>query len=97
MKQLEIEFFYPLTEQILLDLDFKPCEDYLDQKRKESTYIGYRPDQWGTTGMVLTSSGFISPNLTIDIDNTPITIRTKKQSFIRKMLYKAMGLRLEKN
>jgi hypothetical protein len=28
MKQVEIEFFWPLTEQIPLDLDFPPTEDY---------------------------------------------------------------------
>lgn len=28
MKQLEIEFFYPLTEQIQLDLDFTPSEEW---------------------------------------------------------------------
>ena len=28
MKQLEIEFFYPLTEQIPLDLDFTPCDEF---------------------------------------------------------------------
>lgn len=35
MKQLEIEFFWPLTEQISLDLDYKPCQEYADQKQKE--------------------------------------------------------------
>ena len=28
MKQLEIQFFWPLTEQIPLDLDYRPCEEY---------------------------------------------------------------------
>jgi hypothetical protein len=28
MTQVEIEFFWPLTEQIPLDLDFPPIEDY---------------------------------------------------------------------
>jgi hypothetical protein len=28
MKQLEIEFFWPLTEQIPLDLDFTPSIEY---------------------------------------------------------------------
>ena len=33
MHQLEIEYFFPLTEQIPLDLDFKPSTDYEDEKR----------------------------------------------------------------
>lgn len=43
MKQLEIEFFYPLTEQIDLDLDFSPCEEYQRLKREEyaKTRISY--------------------------------------------------------
>jgi hypothetical protein len=32
MQQLEIKYFFPLTEQIPLDLDFSPCEDYARQK-----------------------------------------------------------------
>lgn len=35
MYQQEIEFFWPLTEQIKLDLDFKPSQEYEEQKRKQ--------------------------------------------------------------
>ena len=35
MQQLEIEFFYPLTEQIPLGLNFKPCQEYEEQKRQQ--------------------------------------------------------------
>lgn len=35
MKQLEIEFFWPLTEQTELDLDFTPSVMYDEQKRRE--------------------------------------------------------------
>jgi len=49
MKQLEIEFFYPLTEQIPLDLDFTPCEEFY---RKLSV------NAYGTlSGHVLVSNG----------------------------------------
>jgi hypothetical protein len=34
MYQQEIQFFWPLTEQIVLDLDFSPCEQYEKQKRE---------------------------------------------------------------
>lgn len=39
MKQLEIEYFFPLTEQIPLDLDYTPCEEYKKKKQEESTII----------------------------------------------------------
>jgi len=35
MQQLEIKFFYPLTEQIPLDLDFTPSKEYEEAKRAE--------------------------------------------------------------
>jgi hypothetical protein len=48
MQQLEIQFFFPLTEQIPLDLDFTDCD---------------KPELWttmsliGGTGMTLMSTG----------------------------------------
>jgi hypothetical protein len=36
MKQLEIQYFFPLTEQIPLDLDYKPCYDYEAKKRADA-------------------------------------------------------------
>ena len=51
MKQLEIEFFYPLTEQIPLDLDFTPCEEFY----RKLSVTGY-----GTlSGQVLSSDGLL--------------------------------------
>lgn len=35
MKQLEIEFFYPLTEQIALDLDYTPSIEFAEEQRKK--------------------------------------------------------------
>jgi len=45
MQQLEISFFYPLTEQISLDLDFTSTEEWIAEWRKR---------QWNTTGTLLT-------------------------------------------
>lgn len=41
MIQLELEMFFPLTEQINLDLNFKPCEEYNEKQCKKQNYIGY--------------------------------------------------------
>ena len=35
MQQLEIQYFFPLTEQIELDLDFTESEHYDEQRRKK--------------------------------------------------------------
>lgn len=34
MKQIEIEFFWPLTDQTTLDLDFTPSEQWIAEWRK---------------------------------------------------------------
>ena len=58
MQQLEIDYFYPLTDQIPLGLDYTPCLDYEEYKRKESLYAGNRIDYWanGTSPIYLTSN-----------------------------------------
>jgi hypothetical protein len=50
MQQLEIEFFWPLTEQNTLDLDFTPSEEWIAEWRKK---------QWSpvTSGSYLISNG----------------------------------------
>jgi hypothetical protein len=45
MQQLEISFFYPLTEQIPLGLDFTSTEEWIAEWRKR---------QWNNTGTLLT-------------------------------------------
>ena len=49
MYQLEIEYFFPLTEQILLDLDFTPCTEYEAEKQRK--WLG------SCSGQILCSSG----------------------------------------
>jgi len=40
MKQLEIEFFWPLTEQITLDLDFTESDEFYEELfRRESVAV----------------------------------------------------------
>jgi hypothetical protein len=50
MQQLEISFFYPLTEQIRLDLDFTLSEQWNEEWRKR---------QWNTTAL---SGSFLISN-----------------------------------
>jgi hypothetical protein len=51
MQQLEISFFYPLTEQILLDLDFTLTEEWIAEWRKR---------QWNTNTLATSGSVLIS-------------------------------------
>ena len=87
MNQLEIQFFWPLTEQVPLDLDYSNCE-----KPKLYTNLA-------TTGLCILNTGStwstqIVGNFSIDADKT--TFKTsKKPNIIRKMLFNVMGIKLE--
>jgi hypothetical protein len=93
MRQLEIEYFFPLTEQIPLDLDFTPSNKYDEQKFQErisgSVLIGGSNGTiWATVGSDLRSS------FQIDIDQTSLTVISKtKPNFFRRYLYTIMGVK----
>ena len=99
MQQLEISYFFPLTEQINLDLDFTQTEKYILDKRAEQAKNSI------TSGMLLSvgnggttwttmSTNIGSPSFTINVDAMPITIISKKKpNFIMKFIYKSMGMK----
>jgi hypothetical protein len=76
MNQLNLELFFPLTEQTNLDLDFKPCYEYADAKRKNQVcYIGAVNGQYvQTNGNGITTTGAITPPamLTFKPDNNSV-------------------------
>jgi len=99
MQQLNIEYFFPLTEQIPLDLDFTLTEKYILDKRAEQIKNSV------TSGMLLSvgnggttwttiSNNLGAPSFTINVDAMPITIISKKKpNFIMKFIYKSMGMK----
>ena len=92
MQQLNIQYFFPLTEQIPLELDYTDCA---------------KPKLWTTidSGLTLTvgtggttwttmSTNIGNPSFTINVDAMPITIISKKKpNFIMKFIYKSMGMK----
>ena len=61
MKQLEIEFFWPLTEQTNLDLDYTPCIRYQEEKRiLEQKSALYSPHMFGAISLTTTASNITS-------------------------------------
>ena len=87
MQQLEIKFFWPLTEQIPLDLDYTGCEAPKLSAPLHSNYI-IQNTNWNTVSVV-------AGNLSIDVDTT--IIKTKDEPpFYRKLLYKMLGMKWEK-
>lgn len=67
MKQLEIDFFFPLTEQIRLDLDYTPCEEYAAEMQRQrysnSTVLSIGNGGVGSWGAV-TSNNISLQNIT---------------------------------
>lgn len=88
MHQLEIKFFWPLTEQIPLDLDYTGCEaPKLFTPNLHSNYTIQNINH--------TNTSFVASNLSIDVDTT--VIKTKDEPpFYRRALYKLLGLKWEK-
>ena len=88
--QLEFKFFWPLTEQIPLDLDFTGC----DKPKIYSTVIGVGTSTGFTIANTWTATSITAANLTLDVDTT--TIKTSgKPPLIRRWLYKLLGLKWE--
>lgn len=87
MKQLEIQFFWPLTEQLKLDLDFSECD-----KPVLSTTINNSV----TSGQILTHNGSnLTWTTTFNIDN--VTFKSEKKiSWLGRKLYNIMGLVCQK-
>jgi len=77
MQQLEISFFYPLTEQIPLDLDFTLTEEWIAEWRKR---------QWNTNTLA-TSGSVLIGGTGITSWSQPVT-----NSFVIKPSAKNVGM-----
>jgi len=101
MQQLEIQYFFPLTEQVPLELDFKPCEEHAKKLQEErwknsvsiTSGMGLMVGSNGTSWTTI-SNNLGNPSFTINVDAMPITIVSKKKpNFIMKFIYKSMGMK----
>ena len=89
MRQLDIEFFWPLSEQIPLNLDYSDCE-------KPKQYYTYPMDGTFLVSTGGTSSSFLAPsNLYVDVGTTVFKVN-EKPNIVRRGLYKALGVKWEK-
>lgn len=94
-RQTEIQFFWPLTEQIPLELDYTGC----DTKEPKGLIIS------GATGITLaaspTWSTTIAPTLSVEPTDSVGTLSIggvrvgmeKEPSWLQKILYKALGFK----
>ena len=94
MKQLELDLFWPLTQQIPLDLGFTDCEkpNVYTMLAPVTGAIGYLTSndtlpQWPTS--------IVASNMTIDVGTTVFKV-IEEPPLYRKALYKLLNIRWEK-
>jgi len=100
MKQLEIQFFWPLTEQIPMDLDFTESDRYAEELREEKLKkqaresvvcnIGPTTTTWGMPTMpslVINGKDTISY---LNVGNTKLGLNSIPKWY-QKLLYKLLG------
>ena len=90
MYQTSIQFFWPLTEQIPLDLDYTDCE------RPKLIYSNTAIS--GDTGMAfVTNVGLPVWTTSINVDSNNITVTSKNvPPLYRRILFKLLGIKWEK-
>lgn len=91
-EQMEFKFFWPLTEQIPLDLDYTHCNTRQDNGYTlPSNGYGFHPIEYtwssAVTSTVRIDSGDIDGYMKIG----NLEIGQKKPNIIRKLLYKLLG------
>jgi hypothetical protein len=94
MRQQEIEFFWPLTEQMPLELNYSDCE-----KPRLTTMLS---PVHGAIGYLTTngaapqwSTSLVASNMTIDVGTTVFKVEEHPPLY-RRALYKLMNIRWEK-
>ena len=89
MYQQELKFFWPLTEQIPLDLDYSECErPKLSLPISAATNCVLTPI-WDNTNVTFTAA-----HLNLDVESTIVKLK-EKPGFIRRSLYDCLGLKWE--
>ena len=96
MNQLEIQFFWPLTEQIPLELDHSNCYKPKINTNTSGTFLCSPGGSYVlTTGTTSTYALHVDGKVSMDADK--MTFRTsKKPNIFRRMLFNVLGIKLEK-
>ena len=97
MNQLEIQFFWPLTEQIPLELDYANCERPKFSTNTGGTFLYNPVGSYALTTSAIISTSPLHVNEKVTMNADEITFRTsKKPNIFRKMLFNVLGIKLEK-
>ena len=87
MQQLSIDYFWPLTEQIPLALDYTDCaKSQLTMPINSGQFVIANGGTWITT--------LVASNLSLDVDTTTIKMK-EKPGLCRRTILKCLGLKWE--
>lgn len=87
--QLEIQYFWPLTEQIELDLDYTGCNTKYTLSYSNAVLSS------ALQGDINWSNGNNTGHMGMRIPMDMIFLVEKEPNFIRKFIYKLIGLKWE--
>ena len=90
MYQQEMQFFWPLTEQIPLVLNYDECEKPKITTPIDTNGITYTTGAWDTGTVSITAS-----HLNLDIDTTVVKVK-ETPNLCSRIIYKCLGLKWEK-
>lgn len=94
-KQLELQFFWPLTEQIPLDLDFTECAKLKISTNNDNAWV-FSNANYGTVYLGIGGTGGTTGPGTMELHAQNLVWKThKKIPWWRKLLFKLMDIRLE--
>ena len=88
--QTEIVFFWPLTEQIPLDLDYTDCDTTTKLVCSTGTTVMFSEPTWGTSIAPTLTVSPIDSKGTLSIGGVHVGLE-KEPSWLQKILYKALG------
>jgi hypothetical protein len=91
MKQLEIEFFWPLTQQLSLDLDYSESEKSKVSYNNHSGTVAFSNTDFNTGSYIL-HNNLISNTLTVDASSIVFKV-DKKPNVLHRVLYKVLGVK----
>jgi hypothetical protein len=90
MYQTQIEFFWPLTEQIPLDLDYTGCDTAPKLVYSTGTTVMFSEPTWTTSIAPTLTVSPIDSKGTLSIGGVNVGLE-KEPSWLQKILYKALG------
>ena len=97
MQQLEMTFFWPLTEQTKLDLDYTESIRHAEKKYEQFRLQDHMRLDSGNLGVGSNPfHGLTANSICIDFDKQIVLRSSKKPNVFVRFMYKLLGLKWQK-